>query len=230
TVRSPEPARFARRLRGRTITGIRRRGKYLLIDLDGGLTLIVHLRMTGDLEVLPASRPVHRHTRVIFAFNGRHLRFADQRRLGHMDLIATVDVPRFPGLREMGVEPLDRGFTLRRFRGLLDGRRGSLKALLLRQDLVAGIGNIYADEILFQARLHPARRVEALDAARVRRLQAAIQRVMRQAVAGLSRYGRPIGEFLDSRRRGAPCPRCGGPVAAERIAGRRTCYCPRCQV
>ncbi|MGH2399744.1 MAG: Fpg/Nei family DNA glycosylase, partial [bacterium] len=229
TVRSPSARAFARLMRGRRVLRIDRRGKYLLIGLDGNLTLVAHLRMTGDFEVTPPTRPIHPHTRVIFEIDGRHLRFTDLRRFGHMDLLTPQGLSRFPGLIRMGIEPLGPEFTLAKFRELTRGRRGAVKALLLRQDLIAGIGNIYADEILWRSRLHPARRIESLRPARLALLYRTIRSVLRTAVAGLSRYGRPVGRFLAARDRDGQCPRCGRPLTTARIAGRTTYYCRTCQ-
>ncbi len=229
TVRSPDPATFTRVLRGRRVRDIGRRGKYLLIGLDGDLTLVVHLRMTGDFEVAPPRAPLPRHARVVFDLPGRQLRFIDQRRFGHMDLLTPRQLTRLAGLARLGLEPLDPGFTLPRFRALLRGRRGTLKAMLLRQDLIAGIGNVYADEILWQARLHPARTVGTLRPERVARLHRIIRRVLAKAVADLSRYGRPVGRLLDVREPEGRCPRCGRPLAVDRIAGRTSYFCRTCQ-
>ncbi|HKV46344.1 MAG TPA: DNA-formamidopyrimidine glycosylase [bacterium] len=229
TIRSPAPRAFVRLVRGRRIERVGRRGKYLLVALDGAFTLVVHLRMTGDLAVAPRGTPLHRHTRVVFALDGDELRFVDQRRFGHMDLLPAAAVSGLPGFQRLGVDPTSRGFTLGRFRTRLRGRRGSLKSLLLRQDLVAGIGNLYADEILFQARLRPARPVESLRPAEVTRLHRVIRAVLRRAIEALSGSRRPIGDLLDTRERGAACPRCGRALLVTRIAGRGTYYCRACQ-
>jgi len=229
TVRSPDPATFTRLLRGLRLQRIDRRGKYLLISLDGDLTLVVHLRMTGDFEVTDPKAPIHPHTRVVFEIDRRHLRFIDQRRFGHMDLLTPQGLSQFPGLARMGVEPLGPQFTLEKFRQLAAARRGAVKALLLRQDLVAGIGNIYADEILWHARLHPARRMESLRPDRITLLYRTIRTVLRTAVSGLSRYGRPYGRLLAAREQNGHCPRCGRPLAIDRIAGRTTYFCRTCQ-
>lgn len=238
TIRSPDPAAFTRMLRGRRVRDVGRRGKYLLIGLIGDLTLVVHLRMTGDFEVSPPRVPLPRHTRVVFEFADRQLRFIDQRRFGHMDLLTPRQLSKFAGLACLGAEPLDPAFTLPRFRALLRGpapygagrsRRGMIKGLLLRQDVIAGIGNIYADEILWQARLHPARQVNMLSRKQVARLHRTIRRVLERAVKGLSKYRRPVGRLLDVRERDAPCPRCGRPLTVARIAGRTTYFCPHCQ-
>lgn len=229
TVRHPDPATFVRLLRGRRVLGVERRGKYLLIRLDRDLTLAVHLRMTGDFEVTPRRAPMHPHTRVVIAVGGEQLRFTDLRRFGHMDLLTPRQMEGLRALATMGVEPLGRTFTLPAFRELVRGRRIGLKALLLRQDLIAGIGNLYADEILWQARLHPARSTATLRPAQVAALHRTIRRVLSKAVRQLSRYQRPVGAFLDAREQDGRCPRCHGPLRVETIAGRTTYYCPRCQ-
>jgi formamidopyrimidine-DNA glycosylase len=228
TVRSPAAPLFARRVRGRRIEGVHRRGKYLLLELEGAVTLLVHLRMTGGFAVAPRTATRDPHTRVVFSLNGEELRFIDQRRFGHMDLLPTAEL-HTSGLRRLGAEPLDRRFTLAAFRGMLRGRRGTLKGLLLRQDVVAGIGNLYADEILFQARLNPARRVESLRPSGLARLHTTIRGVLRRATTALSTGRRPPGALLAAREPDGPCPRCGRPLATARVAGRSTYYCRACQ-
>jgi formamidopyrimidine-DNA glycosylase len=228
-VRSPAPRRFAARLRGRHIRTVERRGKYLLIHLSGGLLVVGHLRMTGDFVVTGRRTPRRAHTRLVIGMGPDEIRFVDQRRFGHVDLIRAGDAARFPGLSALGVEPLEPALSVDRLRSLIGGRRGSLKAFLLRQDLIAGIGNIYADEILYQARLHPARALDTLAAAEVRALHRAIRRVLRRAIAALSRDGRAVGTLVEVRERGEVCPRCGGPLRSATVGGRTTYWCPRCQ-
>jgi len=228
-VRSPAPRQFAGQLRGRRIEAVRRRGKYLLMNLSGGLLLVGHLRMTGDFTVVDRRAPRRPHTRLVLGVGGDDIRFVDQRRFGHVDLIAARAAAAFPGLRTLGVEPLGPAFSLDRLRALIGRRRGSLKAFLLRQDLIAGIGNIYADEILFRARLHPARGLDTLTADQVRALHRAIRGVLRRAIAALSRRGRAVGELAEVRKRGGACPRCGGPLRSETVGGRTAYFCPRCQ-
>jgi len=229
TIRSPAPARFTRALRGRRVLGVTRRGKFLVFTLDRDLVLLAHLRMTGDFAFTTPGRPRHPSTRVIFHLNGRDLRFVDTRRFGHMDLLPASAVPGFEPLRRLGVEPLARAFTVDRLREMLKVRRGMLKPLLLRQDVLAGIGNLYADEILFQARLHPGRRVESLRPAEVRRLYLAIRQVLQRGVRGSARPGEPVGRLLDVRETDGPCPRCGAALVSRRLGGRTTYYCPVCQ-
>lgn len=229
TVRSHSPTAFIRVLRGRRIEHVKRRGKYLLIGLNGGLTLVAHLRMTGDFEVVRTDRPVHPHTRVILNLGAHDLRFVDQRRFGHMDLVAAASIHRLPPLQTIGVEPLSAEFTFAQFRSLLQHKRGTVKSVLLRQDLIAGIGNLYADEILWQAKIHPTCFVPSLGQMRSRRLYRAIRSVLANAVRGLSRYGRSGGRLLDVREAGAHCPRCGRPLRISTVAGRTTYACAFCQ-
>lgn len=228
-VRRPGPGAFRRRLAGRRIRDVTRRGKYLLVELDGDLTLAVHLRMTGDLVIARSGAPLSPHVRAIFTFDGTELRFADQRRFGHMDLLTGAQRMRFRGLRALGIEPLSAAFTLPRFEALLRGRRLGAKALLLRQDLIAGIGNLYADEILWQARLHPARTVETLTPRQRALLWRTIRRVLTRAIHGRARHGGAVGTLLDARDRGGRCPRGHGELRVARIAGRTSYMCPRCQ-
>ncbi len=228
TIRTPPPEQFARYLTGRRVVEIGRRGKYLLIRLRPSGTLVTHLRMTGDFQKARRLTLLHPHTRVVLQFGRLELRFIDQRRFGHMDVVEVEE--DFEPLQRLGIEPLARAFTLSRWRELLAGRRGTIKGLLLRQDLIAGIGNIYADEILWQARIHPARTSHRLRADEIRRLHGTIRRVLQRAVAQLSKYGHPVGRFLDARGEDdARCPRCGHLLMTARIAGRTTYFCPHCQ-
>jgi formamidopyrimidine-DNA glycosylase len=228
-VRSPAPRMFARRLRGRSIRSVGRRGKYLLIGLSGDLVVVGHLRMTGEFVMVPRGRPFRAQTRLVLGLGRDDLRFVDQRRFGHVDLVGAADLAAVPGLRALGAEPLSPEFSLDRLRALVAGRRGTLKAFLLRQDLIAGIGNIYADEILFRARLRPGRQLRTLRADEIRALYGSIRAVLRRAVAALSRRGRPVGDLTIVREPGGTCPRCGGPLRVAAIAGRTTYFCPRCQ-
>lgn len=228
TIRTPPPRLFARHLTGRRVVEIGRRGKYLLIRLRPFGTLVTHLRMTGDFRIARRLTPLHPHTRVIIQFGRLELRFVDQRRFGHMDIVESEKT--FGPLQRLGAEPLESDFTPSRWRELLAGRRGTIKGLLLRQDLIAGIGNIYADEILWQARIHPARPSHHLGPDEIRRLHGTIRHVLQRAVAQLSKYGHPVGRFLDARGEdGARCPRCAHPLSTARIAGRTTYFCPHCQ-
>lgn len=230
TVRHPDPVQFARLLRGREFLSVRRRGKYILFQVDDGRILVIHLRMTGDLSVEPPGTPVDPHTRLMVLLEGgKELRFVDTRRLGHAHLLRPEEVNILKGLSTLGPEPLAPGFTLAAFRRRLRGQRGMLKPLLLRQDFIAGLGNIYADEVLFQAGLSPLRRVEELRPEEERALYEAIRRVLKEAVRNLVRSGEPGGILLPVREDDAPCPRCGTPLEVRRVGGRSSYFCPRCQ-
>ncbi len=239
TVAAPDPETFARRLAGRRVLEVRRRGKWLLLGLDGEEWLLVHLRMSGRLAVEDAGAPEDPHTRVVFHLeDGRRLRFSDPRKFGRMALTARPE----DWLGGLGPEPLDPALTPERLVGMLRGRRVRLKPLLADQRFLAGLGNIYADEVLWRAGLHPLRRADTLTPEETARLHGAIREVLEEAVARRGttladrRYvlpdGRP-GEFAAHLavygREGAPCPRCGAPIVRARVGGRSAHFCPRCQ-
>jgi len=223
---------------GAVITGVRRRGKYILLDLSRRPSIAVHLGMSGSLllSVAPLDSP---HLRAAFHFaGGGRLNFVDPRTFGTLFPLAG-EIPR--GFRSLGAEPLSSSFTAAELEGLLSHRRAPVKALLLRQDLVAGIGNIYAGETLFRARISPFRAGGDLSRAEVRRLHRAMRAVLREAIGEmgttLSDFRRPDGEpgkFANRLhvygRAGKPCPRCGTPVERATQHGRSTFFCPRCQL
>jgi formamidopyrimidine-DNA glycosylase len=235
----PDPDAFARQLTGRTVTGVERRGKWVVIELSGDGALLVHLRMTGQLVLEPAGSPDDRHVRVLFALDdGGRLRFSDMRKFGRLWL---VDDP-VEALGGLGPEPLAEGFTAVRLGEMLAQRRGRIKPLLLNQRFLAGLGNIYADEALWRARVHPLRRADTLTRAEVDRLHEAIRSVLRAAIAGGGTTLRDAayqqadgraGEFAERLaaygRVGEPCPRCGAVIERIRVSQRSTHYCARCQ-
>ncbi|MEE8389946.1 MAG: bifunctional DNA-formamidopyrimidine glycosylase/DNA-(apurinic or apyrimidinic site) lyase [Anaerolineae bacterium] len=236
----PDPAAFARRLTGQTVTGVGRRGKWVVIALGGGSTLLVHLRMSGRLILASGKSPDDRHLRVLFSLDGeRWLCFFDQRKFGR--LVLTSDPQKVLG--DLGPEPLADDFTAARLEEMLAHRRGRVKPLLLNQRFLAGLGNIYADEALWRAGVHPLRRADTLTSVEVRRLYQAICSVLRTAIdsggttlADLA-YQQPdgrSGEFGDLLavygRAGQPCPRCGRGIERITVAQRGTHYCPHCQV
>lgn len=249
------PKNFAARLTGARLETLGRRGKYLLGGLSTGDTLIMHLGMTGrfTIEGWGAARPGvfydaspanPRHDHVIFEMRGTGGRarvvYNDPRRFGFMDLVATAGLEDCAHLAAMGPEPLDRGFTVEAFNRSLAGRSAPIKAALLDQRLVAGIGNIYACEALFRARISPRRKAASVAGARGARLHAAIGAVLREAIeAGGSTLRNFAGaggapgafqhRFAVYDREGEACPSCAGPVRRIVQAGRSTFYCGRCQ-
>ena len=235
----PDPAEFAARLAGRRVERVGRRGKYLVLGLDSGATLVVHRRMSGNLTLLPPGAAVA-YTRVRFTLaSGSTLAFSDPRKFGRLALVADSDLPAF--FAGLGPEPLEVDFTPSVLAAHLAGRARAIKALLLDQAVVAGIGNIYADEALYAARLHPLRAGDTLTDEEIAALHGAIQAVLRAGIAhGGTTFGRhrdlydEAGTNLDYlqvyRRTGAPCHRCGTPIARIVVAQRGTHYCPQCQV
>lgn len=224
---------------GWCVESIARRGKLLLLGLSGDLCLSVHLRMTGHLSVEPPEAPRAPHTHVTARLDdGSELRFVDPRRFGHVQLSSQEELVRTPFLSALGPEPFDLDA-----RGLADrlaAHRGPLKSVLLDQRVVAGIGNIYADEILFAAALHPRQEADRLRAPEIVRLCEAMHRILTAAIEG---GGSTIRDYrmLDGRsgeyqerhavygREGAPCPRCDAPLRKTKLAGRGTHFCGSCQ-
>ncbi len=225
----------------RKIVALRRRGKWIIIELTGDLALLIHLGMTGRLQVVPAVQLVEAHTHLIFLLKPgtEELRFRDPRRFGAAGLIAGRDLEKF-WENNLGPEPFDLTGA-RLFEGLRRTRR-CLKAALLDQRLVAGIGNIYADEALFDAKLNPARRGTSLTRAEAAQLRRSLVKVLRRAIeqkgSTIRDYfydetgspGEYQNEFRVYQRNGEPCPRCRARIRQVRLAGRATHFCPRCQL
>jgi formamidopyrimidine-DNA glycosylase len=225
---------------GRRVEAVDRRGKWILLTLDGGAHLVVHLGMTGQLTVAPGDQPPPAHTHLRAALDGGgELRFRDVRRFG-----SATYFPNTEGIegffREAGLGPEPFGLAPAYWRQRLAATGRCLKAVLLDQRVVAGVGNIYADEALFRARLHPARLARDLTSAEVARLRRAVVAVLnrgiqcrgssvRDYVDGAGCRGGYQEEFLVYQRTGEPCRRCRGPIARLRLAGRATHFCPRCQ-
>jgi len=246
-LRWPLPQGFAAALAGRRVVALRRRGKYLLIDLDGGpaddggRVLLVHLGMSGRIVIGGQENELPRHEHVVFVLeDGVRVRFRDHRRFGAMDLFAPAAEPAHWLLAGLGPEPLDPGFTAQVLRDRLAGRRSPLKAALLDQKLVAGLGNIYVCEALFRARLSPRRIAATVGPVRAGRLAAAIRQVLEEAIAAggssLRDYVDASGElgYFQTRfrvydRAGMPCPECATPVNRIVQSARSSYFCPACQ-
>lgn len=236
TLRDEDPAAFVAGVTGRRIEGVGRRGKNVLVDLDGGAFLTVHLKMTGQLFVVPAELPRDPYERAALALDdGREIRFRDVRKFGRIGLYAADDDP----FGDLGPEPLDPGFTLRAWRSRLRGRRARLKPLLVDQSFIVGVGNIYADEALWRSRLHPLRTASTLRSRDERVLYRNVLDILAEAVerrgSSIDDYTAPDGdgemqERLDVyQRTGQPCPRCGRPIRRIVIGIRATHFCSFCQ-
>jgi formamidopyrimidine-DNA glycosylase len=249
------PEDFGDRMSGRTIRGLGRRGKYLLLGLDRGQTLVMHLRMTGNLVLVEGDRVLDpseghrlyeaerstsvRHLRALFSLDdGRELWFTDPRRFGEAFLIDDADLER--RFAKLGVEPLSPEFTPEALGAMAAGRTAPLKSFLLDQSRIAGVGNIYADEALYRARLHP---LSPAGSMKPEHLQALRDAVIAALEVGIDNGGASIDDYRDGRgergemqdeflvhtREGEPCPSCGGEIVRIVVGGRSTYYCPSCQ-
>lgn len=240
------PATFASLLEGRKIHSITRRGKNILIHLSGDLTLWVHLKMTGHFFYLPHTHPVHKHDLVLFDFkstkrggdNGCHLRFNDYRRFGRLRLFPNDELDLQPGLANLGPEPSQ--ITPDDFVKLCRRRPRMFKPALLDQTFIAGLGNIYADESLYHARIHPRRMTNSPSRAKLIELHGHMQRLLAKAIrlmgtsvdsyVGVNGKRGSFQKYLRAyNNEGKPCGHCGSMIVREKINSRSAHYCPRCQ-
>jgi formamidopyrimidine-DNA glycosylase len=234
------PAAVADALEGRTLVALRRRGKYLVWAFEDDAFLLVHLRMTGTLLLDPPGEPPYERVRLAFDDGAHAVRFCDPRRFGTGELaLGTEALEAFFALR-LGIEPLSDGLEGAALRRRAKGRRAPVKAFLLDQRNLAGVGNIYADEALFRARVHPLRPANRLTRAQCAAIRDA---VVASLLAGLDAKGATIDDFRDPYgvsgsfqdqflvhlREGEPCTNCGRPVRKLRVGGRGTYVCERCQ-
>ncbi len=240
-VREMDPAAFVDGVEGRAIEGVERRGKYLLFRLSGGPAVVAHLRMTGRLVYMDAGEPVEKHTAAVFHLDrGADLRFIDLRKFGLLHLLPHGRMDEYASLAGLGVEPLSDDFTPVHLGRATRRAKRPIKALLLDQTIIAGIGNIYADEALFRAGIHPSTPASALGGEQVEALAAAVRAVLEEGVrfrgTTFRNYADGEGRAGEMRERLAVygrgkenCLRCGTPLEKARIAGRGTTFCPRCQ-
>ncbi|MCB9158484.1 MAG: bifunctional DNA-formamidopyrimidine glycosylase/DNA-(apurinic or apyrimidinic site) lyase [Caldilineaceae bacterium] len=242
TIAAPTATMFVDQIADQRFSDFSRRGKYMLLGLESGDTLIVHLRMTGKLLVMAGDAPVDKHTHVVLDLdNGQRVHYNDTRKFGRMWLVTNPETV----LRKLGPEPLSEAFSPAHLGAALAGRSAAVKALLLNQEIIAGVGNIYADEALFAAGIAPLRAGGDLSEAEVTALHNAVRRVLAAGIAArgsslggssLQNYLRPSGEqggFQEQhqvfRRTGEPCRTCGQPIERIIVAQRSTHYCPHCQ-
>lgn len=216
---------FVRALKGRSFTNVRRHGKHLFAEA-GKSWLHLHFGMSGDLSYYRDPNPPPRFARVVFNFaGGAHLAFEDMRLFGVVDLTPSPD--EYIREHRLGPDPVDAKFTLRIFRKIAERRRGAIKALLMSQGVIAGVGNLYADETLFQSSIHPRRPVDGLSDAEVRRIHKNLRRILREVIARNTDYPRRY--FIHHREEGARCPRCGGEIRRTVVFGRTTYFCGKHQ-
>lgn len=236
TVQIPSPEAFSRRIIGKRIKELDRRGKYLIFRLAAGEALILHFRMSGSLLLDPQGEPGPYSRAIFFLDDGARLHFRDPRKLGRVWLVA--DESEVVG--KLGPEPLEPGFTTDALAQRLAKRAAPTKAVLCDQSFLAGVGNMYADEALFAAGIHPLRRTNSLCAEEVVRLHWALCQVLEEAIgshgASITDYQRPSGQpgaaqfvFKVAHRGGQPCPVCATPIQRIPIRKRGTYFCPDCQ-
>jgi formamidopyrimidine-DNA glycosylase len=218
---------LARRVKGRSFESSRRHGKHLFVRADGDLWLRLHFGMTGSLQYFKHEEQAPKHTRVFFVFANAHcLAFEDQRKFGEIGLID--DVNEYLRKRALGPDALD--VDLKEFKDILIKHRGAVKTILLNQKLIAGIGNIYADEILFRARIHPATQVSALKEKTVTKLFRATRYILEKAIESKADMDLMSKSWLlPHRGKGGKCPRCGRELKSSTIGGRTAWFCANCQ-
>jgi formamidopyrimidine-DNA glycosylase len=243
-VRPYEPAEVAAELEGERVAAVERRGKYLIVRFESDRVLLIHLRMTGSLRHsgagLASGPEEDPHRRAVVRLDdGSDVAYRDVRRFGTWLVLEPGELTPYLATR-VGEEPLDALFTAARLGERLARRRAPIKAALLDQRTLAGLGNIYVDEALWRARIHPLRPAESIDRAELRRLHTAIRTTLEAGIARqgstLRDYALPDGgsgsmqeEFKVYGRGGEPCDRCGTPIAKTRVGGRGTWFCPQCQ-
>ncbi len=234
----PGEKEFIARVAGRRFLELKRKGKYLICLLSGGTAVIVHFRLTGQLIYVNGQKPLPPHTHLRFFLDRGELLYVDLRQFGRLEALAAKDLKDHPQLKELGPEPF--ALNERDFYGLLQKSSRPLKALLLDQKVISGLGNIYVDESLFRAGLHPKRPGKELTLPEASRLLAVIKEILAEAI---SDGGSSVRNYVDGQgqsgrfqekhrvygRRGKPCPRCGQTIAYTKIAQRGTHFCPACQ-
>lgn len=234
------PRRKLAKLVGAKITGIRRHGKYLLVDTDTPQSLLVHLGMTGRFCIRPKRTPRPPHTHLALDLGARELRFSDPRRFGQIDVFERARERSHPALAELGPDALDTQIDVARFLAAAKQKRTTLKAFILDQSVIAGVGNIYASEALWRAGLRPTKRTRRLTKLGAEKLVAAIREVIDHALVN---GGTTLSDFVDAEgnagenadylwvydRAGKPCPQCATAIKRSVLQGRATYYCPTCQ-
>ena len=232
---------FNQTLSGQTIEQIDRRGKYLLFRISNGYTIISHLRMEGKYDVEPEGELLNKHTHIVFHLaDGRELRYNDTRKFGRMNLIKTGDEFTVAGLKTIGPEPTEEDLTLDYLVDIFKHGRRQVKPFLLDQSNVAGLGNIYVDEVLWMSKIHPLQPVNEISEAEIADLRANIIDELQRAIEGhgttVHSYSNAYGEAGSFQnylqvygRKGEPCLRCGTPIEKIKVAQRGTSFCPFCQ-
>lgn len=237
----PKSTCFSKAMSGQIISNMSRRGKFLTIQLENGDRLSLHLRMTGQLTVVPESEPIEKHTHLIFHLSGgSQLRYIDTRRFGRFWLLRKGEADTVTGQNKLGLEPTDPAITGEYLKTLLGKRKKTVKEMHLDQAVIAGIGNIYSDEILFAAKIYPGTACRILNEYDWDKLAKKIPEIIiwgiesnnmtpDEYLRGKGKEYRNISQLRIYGRAGKPCVRCGTIIDKVTICGRTSCYCPSCQ-
>ena len=240
-IERPTAEEFCQALMGQTINAMTRRGKFLSVLMESGDYFTLHLRMTGCLLLTPANYPAEKHTHIVFCLSsGDELRFSDTRRFGRFWLFHKGENDTYSGIDKLGLEPFDAGLTADYLQQHFGERKKAVKECLLDQSVIAGIGNIYSDEILFAAKIHPARPANNLSKTEWERLAAAVPERLAYFI---EKNALTPEEYLESKgqdyrntpflqvygRSGETCPNCGAVLCRMTVGGRSSIYCPKCQ-
>lgn len=237
----PKSTCFSKAMSGQVISNMSRRGKFLTIQLENGDRLSLHLRMTGQLTVVPESEPIEKHTHLIFHLSGgSQLRYIDTRRFGRFWLLRKGEADTVTGQNKLGLEPTDPAITGEYLKTLLGKRKKTVKEMLLDQAVIAGIGNIYSDEILLAAKIYPGTACRILNEYDWDKLAKKIPEIIiwgiesnnmtpDEYLRGKGKEYRNISQLRIYGRAGKPCVRCGTIIDKVTICGRTSCYCPSCQ-
>jgi len=239
-IKMPASGEFISGIEGRFFQQIKRRGKYLIIELDSSDNLVIHLKLTGRLIYSLKEKKLD-YSKIIFIFyDSTQLTFTDMRGFGNVWLLPDKEFKRIPSLKNLGPEPLEEEFTVDKFKELLKEKRTDIKSLLMNQEFIAGIGNIYSQEALFLSGIHPKRKALSLRYEEIGRLYNNLRSVLNEAI---SYRGSSVDAYVDLQgekgkykphlrvygREGKNCPVCGAIIQKINIKGRGTCFCPQCQ-
>ncbi len=255
-IKKPNLAKFKREIKGRKIQDIKRKGKFIIFYLSGDKRLLIHQKLTGHLLVGqwkkekgewvsvkkgPLEDPMNRFIHLIFFLdNGLMIAFSDLRKFGRIELLTARELENLKDLKQLGPDPLDKNFTFDKFKEIIQNQKRKIKAVLMDQKIISGIGNIYSDEILFRARVHPFKPANTLKVKESERIYKSIKSVLKKAIKlggeSISDYRRPDGrkggfdkERKVYRREGMPCYVCGTKIERRKIGSRSTYFCPKCQ-
>lgn len=232
---------FSKTIKGLTFIGIRRRGKYILFDFDNGQTLISHLRMEGKYSILNNDDDLPKHTHVIFWLdNGKKMVYQDTRKFGRMHLVSTSEVDETKEIKKLGLEPFNSDFTADELFYRLQKKKGKIKGVLLSQEVVVGLGNIYVDEVLYYAKVHPATPANHVTKEDVELIKVGTQHILKSAIKyggttifSFKNANGEIGHFQDHLKvhsqEGKECQIDGHLIEKIKLDGRSTYFCPQCQ-